>query len=302
MGHKMNNLSETRSLSSSVGDYLKAVWELAVDAEGAASTKSVAARLSVSPASVTNMFARLQEMGLVRYERYRGATLTEGGRKEALRLVRRHRLIETFLLEHLGYDWQDVHDEAERLEHAVSDGFTEHLAELLGHPDHDPHGDPIPSAEGTLKVDDSFTLSQAVAGQRLRISKVRDEDAAKLDYLGERNLVPGRWLSIREVRALDGVVIVEDEEAEVYALGEPLACDGLAQRIGIVHLQGAFCRGNGVSMRVVIRMPQQLRQTLGEPVRNGVLQPLCLVVYLLPIVTEVLQQESFDQTVPPYQP
>ena len=202
---------------------MKAVWELAVDAEGAASNKSVATRLSVSPASVTNMFARLQEMGLVRYERYRGATLTEHGRKEALRLVRRHRLIETFLLEHLGYDWQDVHDEAERLEHAVSDGFTERLAELLGHPDHDPHGDPIPSAEGTLKVDDSFTLSQAVAGQRLRISKVRDEDAAKLDYLGERNLVPGRWFSIREVRALDGVVIVEDEEAEVYALGEPLA-------------------------------------------------------------------------------
>jgi Mn-dependent DtxR family transcriptional regulator len=80
------------------------------------------------------MFARLQEMGLVRYERYGGATLTERGRKEALRLVRRHRLIETFLLEHLGYDWQEVHDEAERLEHAVSDGFTGRLAELLGHP------------------------------------------------------------------------------------------------------------------------------------------------------------------------
>jgi DtxR family Mn-dependent transcriptional regulator len=93
----------------------------------------------------------------------------------------------------------------------------------LGHPDHDPHGDPIPSAEGTLEEDDSFTLSQAVAGQRLRISKVRDEDAAMLDYLGERNLVPGRLLSVREVRALDGVVIVEDEEAEVFALGEPLA-------------------------------------------------------------------------------
>jgi DtxR family Mn-dependent transcriptional regulator len=122
-----------------------------------------------------------------------------------------------------GYDWQEVHDEAERLEHAVSDGFTGRLAELLGHPDHDPHGDPIPSAEGTLEVDDSFTLSQAVAGQRLRISKVRDEDAAMLDYLGDRNLVPGRWLSVKEVRVLDGVVIVEDEEAEVYALGEPLA-------------------------------------------------------------------------------
>ena len=222
MGCEMNDLSETRSPSSSVGDYLKAIWELA-EGSGGTSTKGVAARLSVSSASVSNMFARLQEMGLVRYERYRGATLTERGREEALRLVRRHRLIETFLLEHLGYDWQEVHDEAERLEHAVSDGFTERLAELLGHPDHDPHGDPIPSAEGTLEVEESFTLSQAVADQRVRISKVRDEDAAMLDYLGDRNLVPGRRLSVREVRTLDGVVVVEDEEAEVHDLGEPMA-------------------------------------------------------------------------------
>ncbi len=219
----MNDLAETRSPSTSVGDYLKAVWELAASSGGAASTKDVAARLSVSPASVSNMFARLQEMGLVGYERYRGATLTERGRREALRLVRRHRLIETFLLEHLGYDWQEMYEEAERLEHAVSDSFTERLAELLGHPDHDPHGDPIPSAEGILEVDDSFPLSQAVAGRRLRIFKVRDEDAAMLDYFGDRNLFPGRLLKVREVRALDGVVIVEDEEAEVYALGEPLA-------------------------------------------------------------------------------
>jgi DtxR family Mn-dependent transcriptional regulator len=207
--------------SSSVGDYIKAIWDLG--GVGSASTKDVAARLLVSPASVSNMFVRLQEMGLVEYERYQGASLTERGREEALRLVRRHRLIETFLLEHLGYDWQEVHAEAERLEHAVSDGFTERLAELLGHPDHDPHGDPIPSAEGTMEVDDSFTLSRASAGQRLRISKVRDEDAAMLDYFGDRNLVPGRWLTIREVRAIDGVVIVEDEESEVYTLGEPLA-------------------------------------------------------------------------------
>src|ERR687884_1225847 len=103
MGHNMNDLSETRSPSSSVGDYLKAVWELAVDAEGAASTKSVATRLSVSPASVTNMFARLQEMGLVSNERYRGATLTERGRKEALRLGRRDPPVPTFPLEHPGY-------------------------------------------------------------------------------------------------------------------------------------------------------------------------------------------------------
>jgi DtxR family Mn-dependent transcriptional regulator len=224
MVREMSDPVQSRSPSSSVGDYLKAIWELAVDSgEVAASTKGVAERLSVSAASVSNMFARLQETGLVEHERYRGATLTERGRREALRLVRRHRLIETFLLEHLGYPWQEVHGEAERLEHAVSDDFTERLAEFLGHPDHDPHGGPIPSPEGVLEADDSFPLSQAVAGKLLRISKVRDEDAEMLDYLGDRNLVPGRLLTIREVRALDGVVIVEDEEAEVYALGEPLA-------------------------------------------------------------------------------
>src|ERR687889_244891 len=217
----MSDQATIQPPSVSVGDYVKAIWEVA--GSGVASTKDVAERLSIAPPSVTNMFVRLREMGYVEYERYRGVSLTERGREEALRLVRRHRLIETFLLQHLGYDWQEVHDEAERLEHAVSDGFTGRLAELLGHPDHDPHGDPIPSAEGTLEVDDSFTLSQAVAGQRLRISKVRNEDAAMLDYFGDRNLVPGRLLRVREVRALDGVVIVEDEEEEVYTLGEPLA-------------------------------------------------------------------------------
>ena len=112
MDMDVNDPTVTRH-SSSVGDYLKAILE--VGGSGAASTKDVADRLSVASASVTNMFARLQEMGLVEYERYRGASLTQRGREEALRLVRRHRLIETFLLEHLGYSWQEVHEEAERL-------------------------------------------------------------------------------------------------------------------------------------------------------------------------------------------
>jgi DtxR family transcriptional regulator, Mn-dependent transcriptional regulator len=216
----MNESAAIRSPSVSVGDYVKAIWEVA--GSDVASTKEVAERLSIAPPSVTNMFARLQEMGLVEYERYRGASLTERGRREALRLVRRHRLIETFLLEHLGYSWQEVHEEAERLEHAVSDGFTERLAEFLGHPDHDPHGDPIPAADGTFEPDDSFPLGGAVAGQRVRISKVSD-DVSMLGYLGERKLVPGRLLSVREVRLLDGVVTVEDEDGESHALGESLA-------------------------------------------------------------------------------
>jgi DtxR family transcriptional regulator, Mn-dependent transcriptional regulator len=207
--------------SSSVGDYLKAIWE--ISGSGAASTKEVADRLSVSSASVTNMFGRLQEMGLVRYERYRGASLTRRGLAEALRLVRRHRLIEAFLLEHLGYSWQDVHEEAERLEHAVSDEFTERLAELLGHPDRDPHGDLIPAADGTFAPERSKPLSETEAGQRVHIVKVSDESASALNYLGERGLVPGRVLSVKEVRSLDGVVTVEDEGGDEHTLGEALA-------------------------------------------------------------------------------
>lgn len=217
----MNGSAATGFPSASVGDYVKAIWEVA--GSGAASTKDVAERLAISAASVTNMFGRLQEMGLVEYERYRGAALTGRGRTEALRLVRRHRLIETFLLEHLGYSWRDVHAEAERLEHTVSDEFTERLAEFLGHPGHDPHGDPIPSADGTLEPDDSFPLSDAQAQRRVRIHKVRDDDDSVLEYLGDRGLIPGRVLTVKEVRTLDGVVTVEDEDGETHSFGAPVA-------------------------------------------------------------------------------
>ena len=217
----MRDSAAVRSPSASVGDYLKAIWEVA--GSGVASTKEVAERLSIAPPSVTNMFVRLQEMGLAEYERYRGASLTERGREEALRLIRRHRLIETFLLEHLGYSWEEVHEEAERLEHAVSDGFTERLAEFLDHPGHDPHGGPIPTADGTLEPDDSFPLSEAPVGGRVRIFKVSDESSPVLDYLGERGLVPGRLLSVKEARDLDRVVTVEDEDGGSHALGESLA-------------------------------------------------------------------------------
>ena len=216
----MNGPTATKPPSTSVGDYLKAIWE--VGGSGAASTTDVADRLSVASASVTNMFARLQEMGLAKYERYRGASLTERGREEALRLVRRHRLLETFLLEHLGYSWQEVHEEAERLEHAVSDGFTERLAAFLGHPDQDPHGAPIPAADDTLAAEESFPLDEVPVGDCVRISRVKHEDAAVLSFLGERELVPGRLVEVKEVRALDGVVTVEDEDGVLHSLGRPL--------------------------------------------------------------------------------
>jgi DtxR family Mn-dependent transcriptional regulator len=217
----MDGAATTKRPSSSVGDYLKAIWELAGD--GTASTTEVADRLSISSASVSNMFVRLREMGFVEYERYQGASLTEEGRVEALRLLRRHRLIETFLLKCLGYSWEKVHEEAESLEHSVSDAFTEHLAEFLGHPEHDPHGDPIPAADGSLEPDDSFPLAAAATGQRVRIYRVGDEEAATLAFLERSGLVPGRLLEVKEVRAVDGVVTVEDEDGNTHTLGDPLA-------------------------------------------------------------------------------
>ena len=208
-------------LSSSVGDYVKAIWEVA--GLGAASTKDISVRLSVAPASVTRMLGRLREMGLAEYERYRGASLTQRGCAEALRLVRRHRLIETFLFEHLGYPWHGVHGEAEHLEHAISDELAERLAKLLGHPRHNPYGHPIPGPDGALVPEETVPLGEVAAGHRVRISKVSDEDASQLSYLGERGLVPGRLLSVKEVRALDDVITVEDEDGTSHALGDSLA-------------------------------------------------------------------------------
>jgi DtxR family transcriptional regulator, Mn-dependent transcriptional regulator len=217
----MDGRTTLKPPSSSVGDYLKAIWELSE--EGAASTNDVAERLSFSAASVSNMFGRLRDMGLAEYERYRGARLTEEGRAEALRLLRRHRLIETFLLECLGYSWEEVHEEAESMEHSVTDAFTERLAAFLGHPAQDPHGDPIPSADGTLEADDSFSLAAATPGQQVRVYRVEDEEPAKLAYLEELGLTPGRVFKVRDVRTLDGVVVVEDEAAEIRSIGGPLA-------------------------------------------------------------------------------
>jgi DtxR family transcriptional regulator, Mn-dependent transcriptional regulator len=221
----MDGRTTVKPPSSSVGDYLKAIWELSEEgaAEGAATTNDVAERLSFSAASVSNMFVRLREMGLAEYERYHGATLTEEGRAEALRLLRRHRLIETFLVECLGYSWEEVHEEAESMEHSVSDDFTERLAAFLGHPAQDPHGDPIPAEDGTLEADDSFLLAAATPGQQVRIYRVDDEEPARLAYLEKLGLTPGRLFEVREVRALDGVVVVEDEAAETRYIGGPLA-------------------------------------------------------------------------------
>ena len=183
-------------LSSSVGDYLKAIWSLG--GTEAVSTKDLAERLSIAAPSVSEMLARLHEMGLVQHEPYRGARLAPAGRQEALRLVRRHRLIETYLVEHLGYAWDEVHEEAEVLEHAVSDRFVECLDALLRHPSHDPHGDPIPRPDGTFPETPAVPLTRAEVGALFRVSRLHTQDSRDLGELAALGIVPGRTLRIEE--------------------------------------------------------------------------------------------------------
>jgi DtxR family transcriptional regulator, Mn-dependent transcriptional regulator len=185
------------AISVAIGDYLKTIWALARGGSAVA-TSAIAERLGVSPASVSGMVPRLQDQGWVTHERYRGVRLTAAGEREAVRLVRRHRLIETFLIEYLGYSWEEVHDEAEALEHAISDRFTERLAERLGHPSHDPHGDPIPTVGGGFPATPDTPLSAVAVGGRMRVSRLRTQDADGLGELDRLGIRPGQ-----ELRVLD---------------------------------------------------------------------------------------------------
>jgi DtxR family Mn-dependent transcriptional regulator len=177
-------------LSSNTEDYLKAIYELLEDS-GRVTTSALAERLNVAPASVTEMVQKLARMqpALVDYERHRGVSLTEAGRKIALEIIRHHRLIEMYLAEALGYGWHEVHDEAERLEHVISEEFEDKIAAALGHPERDPHGDPIPTREGVVAEPSRRSLSAVPAGETVRVARVRDQDTAFLSRLTELGLV-----------------------------------------------------------------------------------------------------------------
>lgn len=177
-------------LTGPVEDYLKAIYELE-RAHGAAGTNEIAARLAIAPPSVSGMLRRLAEQGLIAHERYKGVRLTDEGRRAALRTIRRHRVIETYLTGRLGYTWDRVHDEAERLEHAVSDELVDRMAAALGDPIRDPHGAPIPSREGTIEEQALDTLATRAPGDAVRIIRVGDKDGDRLRYLAELGIVPG---------------------------------------------------------------------------------------------------------------
>ncbi|HEX7022372.1 MAG TPA: metal-dependent transcriptional regulator [Trueperaceae bacterium] len=202
----MPNPSASSNISSSVGDYLKAIWILG--GGKLVTTRALAEHLGISPASVSGMLGRLQETGLILHERYRGVRLTQAGQSEALRLLRRHRLLETFMIEHLGYGWDEVHDEAESIEHAISDRFTERLAILLDRPSHDPHGDPIPNADGTLPDTPNTPLAEVAIGETLEVARLLTQDADLLTYLANLGISPGRHVEVVGREPLGGLVNV----------------------------------------------------------------------------------------------
>lgn len=194
-----------KAITSAVEDYLKALFEL-----GGKSVKTqlLADALSVSPASVTGMLRKLAELRLVDYERYQGASLTPAGRKVALETIRHHRLIETYLAEALGYAWFDVHDEAEKLEHHISEEFEDRIAAALGHPTHDPHGDPIPSREGVVPAHVGAPLSGFTATGRLLITRITVKEREVLRFLDDHGVRPGSELDLLERDPLGGTVTV----------------------------------------------------------------------------------------------
>lgn len=208
-------------LTRSVEDYLKAIYHL-TEAGGAAATTDLAEALALAAPSVSGMLKRLAEQGLVSHEPYRGASLTRTGRREALRVLRRHRVIESFLVARLGYTWDTVHDEAERLEHAASDDLVERLAEALGHPDFDPHGDPIPGADGRLAVRRTVPLTEVAVGATVRIAQVDTDDGERLRWLAEVGLTPGVEITVLTHQPFDGPVMLRRGRTQ-QVLGHELA-------------------------------------------------------------------------------
>jgi DtxR family transcriptional regulator, Mn-dependent transcriptional regulator len=221
-------------LSGPVEDYLKAIYDLERDAHPAA-TNDIAERLAISPASVSGMMRRLAEQGLITHEPYRGARLTADGRRAALRTLRRHRILECYLTEVLGYPWDRVHDEAEQLEHAASEELIERMAEALGDPLHDPHGAPIPSREGVVEETARRTLTDAAVGERVRVRQVMDEDGERLRYLAELGIRPGSIIRLLDRAPFDGPITLwvgDGAGGVTRAVGPALAAQVFVDSLG----------------------------------------------------------------------
>ncbi|HUG14382.1 MAG TPA: metal-dependent transcriptional regulator [Thermomicrobiales bacterium] len=209
------------SITAAMEDYLKVIYRLSEDGRRA-TTQAIAERMAVAAPSVTGMIKRLADLNLVKHERYRSVTLTASGRKAALEVVRHHRLLELYLAEALGYSWDEVHAEAERLEHTISEAFEDRIDAVLGYPTIDPHGDPIPSRSGAVSEISDDRLSSLDVGESATISRVADTDAEKLRYLGAIGLYPDTEVVVIERMPFEGPLKVRVGDTEHY-VGPELA-------------------------------------------------------------------------------
>lgn len=210
----------TRALTISIQDYLKNIYELTENGENA-STNALARRLKIKPASVTGMVQKLASCkpALVEYQKHQGVTLTKAGRKAALEVIRHHRLLEAWLVQTLGYSWDEVHEEAERLEHVISEDFERRIAAAMGHPIRDPHGELIPTADLRMPLDDSTPLSAMRPTQTGTIQRVDAADVELLRYLEELGLVPGVKIEVIDYSPYDhNLAIKVGNESSVLGL------------------------------------------------------------------------------------
>ena len=209
-------------LSDNVQDYLKAIYKLSTDG-GEVTISAIAERLTVSAASVTNMMKKLADLKLVRHTPYQGVELTPAGRKVALEVIRHHRLLELYLSEALGYSWDQVHAEAEKLEHHISEEFEDKIAASLGNPTRDPHGDPIPTRDGVMRERLHHSLAeQPAVGQSATVRRVSDHSAEQLRYLGELGLRPDATFTVLERAPFNGPIRLRLGKKEI-SVGKELA-------------------------------------------------------------------------------
>jgi DtxR family Mn-dependent transcriptional regulator len=194
-------------LSRSVEDYLKVIYHL-TEAGNAASTNAIADLLDLSAPSVSGMVKRLAEAGLAEHLPYKGVTLTKDGRHAALRMLRRHRIIESYLVSNLGYTWDNVHDEAEKLEHAVSDDLVQRMSFALGDPQFDPHGDPIPAVDGQIVDLTTTPLADVDVGETVTIARVDTSSPDRLRWLAGAGLIPGTKVTVLDQQPFNGPVTV----------------------------------------------------------------------------------------------
>jgi DtxR family transcriptional regulator, Mn-dependent transcriptional regulator len=211
-----------RTRTSAIEDYTKAIYALERRGEDVVTTNALAERLGVTPGSASAMVKRLGELGLVEHRPYRGVLLTDEGTRVALEVIRHHRLLELYLVESLGVPWDRVHEEAEVLEHVLSEELEELIAAKLGDPTHDPHGDPIPTRELTIEEAVTHSLQSLSPGDRGTFARVSDSDPEMLRFLAERGIAPGEELEVIDKQPFDGPLFVRFGD-NVHVLGGTLA-------------------------------------------------------------------------------